>query len=91
MENKLVTISVMALHEKFGEKLTHCTIKKSIEDGETFYDLYTGGWHLACCDGEECEITHVENGVYTLANYEGELSEEKFKLTQDELNIACFN
>ena len=89
MENKKISVSVMALYEKFGEKLTHGRIRKTVDSDGEFYDLVVDGWKLATCDGEVNELISVENGVYTFKNDEGDFGEVTFKLTQDEFNIAC--
>ena len=44
MENNQVCISVMALYEKFGEKLTYGRIRKTVENEGEYYDLVVEGW-----------------------------------------------
>lgn len=90
MENNQVGISVMALYEKFGEKLTYGTIRKTVENEGEYYDLIVEGWKIATCDGEVNEVIDYEDSVFTLKNNEGDFGEITFKLTKEEMEIAFF-
>lgn len=86
MEKNTVCLSVKALHYKYGENLTHCTI--STED-DGYFDLQTLGVGTVCMDGEECEVVKNDGFDVTLVNREGE-SDYEFLLTKEEFEVASF-
>lgn len=91
MKNKTTYgISVMALYEQYGEKLSNCKIAKIEEGNETYYDLYNKNGVLACMDGESVTVINETNGTLTLSSVEDE-NNAVFTLTREEFSVASFS
>jgi len=84
---KNICISVKALYDKYGEKLSYCNI--STED-DGYYDLQTEFSGTVCMDGENCEVIEENDDVVKLLNKDGEIN-TTFTLTLEEFYIATLN
>ena len=87
---KTVCISIQALYEKFGSKLTYTIINKTREGKNQYFDLYN--LHddmIACCNGECVQIIEENENVIVLLNIEGE-NDIKFELSREEFETAVF-
>lgn len=83
---KEICISVKSLFERYGEKLTYCTISR--DDGN-YYDLQTEEAGTVCMDGEVCLIIEENEDEITLTNSDGEIP-TTFNLTREEFGIATY-
>ena len=87
---KTVCISIQALYEKFGNKLTYTTIDKTGEGEHQYFDIYNlYDDMIACCDGECVQIIEENENVITFLNTDAE-KDIKFELSREEFETAVF-
>lgn len=91
--NKAIGISVKALYDTYGEKLTYSRIKRTIDENDIYYDLYNDKNILAIMDGETAigEIAIITNkdidSITLVSTADGNNS---FRLSREEYGIAVF-
>lgn len=56
------------------------------ENDTDYYDLFKRGGPIVCMDGETCEILHEYEDSFELVE---EYTQERFKLSRREFEIAC--
>ena len=91
--NKAIGISVKALYDTYGEKLTYSRIERTIDGNDIYYDLYNDKNILAIMDGETAigEIAIITNkdidSITLVSTADGNNS---FRLSREEYEIAVF-
>ena len=88
--NKTACISIQALYEKFGNKLTYTIIDKTGEGEHQYFDIYNlYDDMIACCDGECVQIIEENENVITFLNTDAD-KDIKFELSRKEFETAVF-
>lgn len=66
-------------------EMKHGEIRRTHEDGETYYDFIDNAGTLCCMDGEECEIMKRNGSDYELRQKDGDIV---FTLSNAEFSVA---
>lgn len=85
----VVTVSLKAIYDKFGEQLENGKIIKSVDGESEYYDLQINDV-IACMDGESCKVVGSGDFGYELLNTNGEV-DTKFILTKEEYSVGVFS